>query len=100
MIKSVKIGYSEYAVCLVPAKRMGDDYGEFRSHDQEILLSQSLSGPELVATLLHEIFHGIYHQYDVKDDDNEERTVAALSNGLMAVFKDNPALLAFIKKNI
>jgi len=41
-------------------------------------------------TLIHEILHAIYREYDISDEDDEETTVTRLANGLCQVSLDNP----------
>ena len=43
-------------------------------------------------TVIHEIFHGIYHEYGVKENDTEERIVTQFATGIYQVFVDNPEL--------
>lgn len=49
-----------------------------------------------VDTLFHEILHAMYYTYGIRSGDDEERTVAAISTGLVALFRDNPWLIGFI----
>jgi hypothetical protein len=50
----------------------------------------------IVDTVLHEINHAIFWAYLLRDNDDEERTVATIATGWTQVFRDNPALLAWI----
>jgi hypothetical protein len=44
-------------------------------------------------TLVHEILHSLYREYDISDEDNEETTVTRLANGMCQVTMDNPWIL-------
>jgi len=41
-------------------------------------------------TLIHEILHALYREYNLHDDSDEEETVTRLANGLCQVTLDNP----------
>lgn len=49
-------------------------------------------------TLIHEIFHAIFFTYGIEEDDNEERTVAALGTAWVQVLRDNPELRKYIER--
>ena len=49
-------------------------------------------------SLIHEIYHAIYHTFDIEDADNEEKTVTLLSTGFTGVLMDNPKLGTLINK--
>ena len=61
-----------------------------------IQIDTSHGGYQTASTLIHEILHAIYEEYNVNGNDDEERTVRSLERGLMQVFLDNPDLLQFI----
>jgi hypothetical protein len=64
-----------------------------------ILIDTSYGDYQAASTLIHEILHAIYEEYNVEGDDGEERTVRSLGRGLMQVFLDNPDLLQFIAES-
>ena len=43
-------------------------------------------------TLLHEILHGVWNEYNLQEGDDEERTVSTMATGLTQVFLDNPKI--------
>ncbi len=49
-------------------------------------------------TLIHEIYHALWHTLDIHEGDNEERIVTVLSTGFTAVLMDNPKLDTLINK--
>jgi hypothetical protein len=51
-------------------------------------------------TLLHEISHVVWWVYNLKDEDDEERTVHTMATGLTQVFRDNPKVLEYIKESL
>jgi hypothetical protein len=74
-------------------------FGYFKRRDQVIAIDVShVSSAALADTLLHEITHAIWWVYGLEDKDEEERTVATLSTGWTQVYRDNPALLDWIRK--
>jgi hypothetical protein len=61
-----------------------------------IQIDTSYGDYQAASTLIHEILHAIYEEYNIDWNDGEERTVRSLERGLMQVFLDNPDLLHFI----
>ena len=51
-----------------------------------------------IETLLHETIHAIYHEYNIHDDDKEERIVTVFATGWQQVLTDNPDLTKLIQK--
>ena len=96
--KKVKIGCYTYAVRTWDTVGEEDGYyGSCSNRHHIIHISTSYSDEKVRATLLHEILHAIWHVWDLEDEDTEERTISALTHGLMAVINDNPKLLAGMK---
>ena len=97
--KSVRVGYRDYAVNEYDA-RMAEaerQWGWHSSglHEIQVRLS-GLRDSEIANTLLHEVLHAAYQVADIKQGDDEERTVTAIANQLTQVWRDNPELIAFI----
>ena len=105
---TIKIGYTRYDIQVWDkmTATSNEAYGEFYEKEQVIGIDGNQKGGQLVNTLLHEIMHGIIFQYGLKDglepkgDVKEEQIVNATTNGLSAVFKDNPWLLPWMQKEI
>ena len=55
-----------------------------------IKFDKNLLGTRLIETLLHEVLHAIYHEYNIKDEDEEERIITQMSTGLCQVLIENP----------
>lgn len=76
-------------------------FGEHSSLEQTIFIRETMpSAIKAVDTLLHEALHAIFWAYNVDDSDKEERTVATLSTGLTALYRDNPWLLEWIGRSL
>lgn len=72
-------------------------YAEFDATGREIRIDGNPNNHyNVLDTLLHEIMHGIYWGYNIKDEDEEERTVTAMATGLSQVLLDNPDLVKWI----
>lgn len=50
--------------------------------------------------LLHEIGHAIWHTANLRDRETEENVMIAFETGFVALYRDNPGLLDFIKKGV
>lgn len=55
---------------------------------------------DIANTLLHEILHAIWYQYQIKDEDKEERIVHTTANGLCFVMQANPDVFAWIQSQL
>lgn len=72
-------------------------WGRFEAAAQTIHLQQDMpTSAVAVDTILHEIGHAIWWAYGIQDDDKEERTVRTLATAWAQIFRDNPALIAWI----
>lgn len=71
-------------------------YGEFSSLELLIRIDLSVNPVVIANTLLHELMHAIYWVYEIRDGDDQERTVTTMATGMTQVFKDNPNIVNFI----
>lgn len=85
-------------------KRLSDDSlrGEFTDAGIHIDRKQSESG--LRDTVLHEAMHAIIYLAGIKkalelDHDDEEKLVVTLTPWILALMRDNPALVEFLMEN-
>lgn len=81
------------------ADELGVD-GDCKKHRAAIRIRDSLEDVVKVDTVLHEVIHAIYSEYNIKDDDGEEDTVQVVASGLTQVLHDNPKLLQWIKTTV
>lgn len=75
-------------------------FGEFSCMESLIRIDTSVDKVKVVDTLLHEISHAICWAYGVEDADKEERIVGTFGTAWTQIFRDNPALLDFIKEQL
>ena len=79
-----------------------DEYGRFDHEKEKIFLRSGLQGLQRHRTLLHEIIHVVWSEYDLPTDPVEETCVRRLESGLSAFIMDNPdvakALVSGISK--
>ena len=102
----VKVGYQEIDIVIEKASftKPSDSYGEFDQRKNTISIQKDLSDPDYVCTLLHEIIHAVVYYYNLTHtldtESKEENVVNGITNGLMAVFKDNPNILTEFQHKI
>lgn len=100
--KIIKIGYQDIKVSEMDF--VDESQGVYRADQSEIRIREGLEAREKLNTVLHEILHAIVYSYglknDFKDDDEEEKVVNALGNGLTEAFIRNPELMEFIKNAV
>lgn len=101
-LNKIKVAAYDIEICFWDYKeaRENNRWGEFSVNEQKIRIDNSMTGALLIDTLIHEINHAIYWAYNIEDEDKEERIVTKMSTGLTQVLRDNPELLAFIKKHL
>lgn len=93
----VRIAGLDYAIVPCDALQHQRMYGVFDANAREIRIdSNHYNHHNILDTILHEILHGVYWQYNIKSEDDEERTVTAMSTGLTQVLLDNPDLVKWI----
>ncbi len=95
---AVKVGRRVYAVedWNIRGAVGADRYGECSHTEATIRVCTAYGRHQAAATLLHEILHAVWCMWRLRDDDNEERTVGALENGIATVWVDNPQVFAWI----
>lgn len=95
---TVRVGPYHFKICKVE-KIDGEDkyFGMFHGAEEtiSIILNQP-SKTRAADTLMHEILHAIW--YTSNPNGDEEEMVSCLATALIQVFKDTPALLAWIKR--
>ena len=98
----VKVGYQEINIIIEKASfsKPSDSYGEFDHRKNVISIQEDLSDRDYACTLLHEVLHAIVYYYSLTQtgqpldtESKEETTINSITNGLMALFKDNPNIL-------
>ena len=95
---SVKIGYRHYVIEHWKG-RVGIQAGRFGECDTSLAIirvDDGWSKEKAANTLLHEIMHAIFFEYNMCDEDDEERIVCTMSNALITVMTDNPIVSLYI----
>jgi hypothetical protein len=80
-----------YAVEVV--KKKGSDYGECFVDLCSIEIASYQCDHQKRDTLLHEVMHAVDHEMDT---DMKEEQIRRMATGLLAVLRQNPALVAFL----
>jgi hypothetical protein len=94
----VIVGYRTYRIeewSPVAASGAGN-FGEACHSSAMIRVRCDLDAAEVGNTLLHEILHCCWRDGALANDDDQERVVTVLANQLMQVWRDNPAVVAFL----
>lgn len=93
----VLVGKKRYRI--VKLKPNGDFVGDCNTDLKRIRVDTS-DIEESKGTLLHEILHAIWYEYEIKERTTEESTVMKLEKGLIQVIKDNPCVLIYINQSV
>jgi hypothetical protein len=97
----VRVGPFDMAVVKLDAAAGKDDFGQFSADRLEIRLRENFVSPHLAAdTVIHEVLHALWWVMDVRPKAGEEHVVTLLSTGLTQFFRDNPAVLAWLRESL
>jgi len=96
--ETICIGYQDIEVLETDFPE--NEQGVYLSDKPQIRIQQDLSPREYLNTVLHECLHAIFYVYGakslVKDEEEEEKLVNVLGNGLAEVFSRNPELVKWV----
>jgi len=102
--KEIKIGYATFKVKHTSRKSIesAGAFGDTQFNESIINIYGNQADEEAVNTTLHELLHSINYIFSIKHKNarEEERYVRHMANALTTVFRDNPNLLLWIKKNL
>ena len=96
---SIRVGFQDFAV---EPYWHGDPpaNGEFLRDAGLIKLDTSLPTQRIAATLLHEVIHAAWDSGMLGETPDEEQAVSVLANQLAQVWRDNPALVAYLESTL
>lgn len=92
--KSIQLSYQKINVTVGPC----EDLGYYDPTDHQIRIREKQKWSEESNTLLHELFHAIYHCHNLDQKSNEEKIVSAFANGMMEAITRNPELRKYFQK--
>lgn len=99
-----KIIYLGYQDIKIVQEDLVDAQGCYQAEQSKIRIKEGMEGREQLNTVLHEILHAIVYAYglkkEFKTDEDEEKIVNALGNGLTEVLVRNKELVEFIGKSV
>lgn len=99
---SIAVGVHRYSVATDAAvcEDLRSEVKRGTVDPDRLLIRVDVSAPFTLTadTLLHEILHACWNQTPLRerDEDDEERTVTALTPLLLGVLRDNPDLVAYL----
>lgn len=106
--KSIKVGYANYLMQMFAPKIQKNDagdelqqpMGETNTQGHVVKINSEQNFDEVANTMIHELLHAMCYIFriDFKNELEEEKYVAAFSNAITTVFKDNPDLIDWIKE--
>lgn len=100
--KCVKVGAWNYEIQRWDSKDADDarKYGETSNNQKIIRVDDSFTPQQTASTLLHEIIHAIYCRWRIEKPFDEEQIVDRLTEGLSAVWRDNPEVCFWIHERL
>lgn len=102
MPEFVKVGFRQYRIVeWSPRGAMAEGCsGQCDLTMAEIRVFTGLGWNKAANTLLHEVLHAVWYFHGLSDDDNQERYVNVIANGLSAVWVDNPDVITWINDGL
>ena len=111
MKQHIKISYRDIEIKISKpdfiTDHLTDCFGQYDNRKGLIEIQEGLSNQKLLNTLLHEISHAIVDisglnksGAPLEKDDDEEIVVHQFANYFLAMCRDNPWFLDYIKENI
>jgi hypothetical protein len=100
---SVRVGPFDFEIIKWPniTASTSSRWGECSIGEQVVRIDDEIATPfKAVDTLLHEIDHAVTWAYGIKDEDKEERRVAARAVAWTQIFRDNRWLLKWIDQTL
>ncbi len=99
---SIRVGCADVTVIVWTALGAAGArrWGEWSAIEQVIRIQENMpSGPRAVEAVLHEVLHAIWWAYSMPEEKlAEEQTVSILGAAMTALWRDNPALLAWVAR--
>lgn len=91
------IGNHTYTVALGKVRRGGRaHFGMTKAAKTAIWIDDTAAPSQVRDTYLHEVLHAVIADTPVRDAENEEVMVRAITPGLLAVLRSNPDLVKFL----
>ncbi|SHH47999.1 hypothetical protein [Bradyrhizobium erythrophlei] len=104
--RRIKVGAYDWRVILNEEEADIEKCGEadFEHHVVNLWPSHLNSPDHAVGIVIHELLHVIFDNADLEGNhtspDPEEEIVIGFEQGLVALYRDNPRLLTWIKKGL
>lgn len=100
--EKIKVGPYLYNIHEVDGQWSEDHeaHGKCNTQTHNIWINTTYDSAHVLDTLLHELLHALWSQYNLKDKEEEEDVVTRLATGLVQLLLDNKHLLKFIKESL
>lgn len=92
----VLVGYRYITIILKDLGIDGDD-GQYSPEESNIFINSKKDPQEFPNTLLHELMHAVWDNYNLSELDKEEKIVTMFANGLTQIFLTNPEVLSYLQ---
>jgi len=93
---SIKVGYQTVALELASREDLIDAYGDCNHEKQRIRIGDWLKPQQAAETLIHELLHAVWPNRWSHVGDIEETLVTGLAPNIAGVWRDNPAIVAWL----
>jgi hypothetical protein len=87
----------QWQIRTADAYELGDDLGQCRADQHEIVISPNQNAETLIHTILHELVHCIELKLDL---ELTERQVDLVALGLIDLFRNNANMLSLLERQL
>jgi hypothetical protein len=100
--RKIKVGAYDWRIVLQEGDNTDHGQADFEFKRINLWPDTLIDTVHTVGIVLHEFLHAIYEDrgLDESEEDREEQIVIAYETGLVALLRDNPKLLTWIRKGL
>jgi IrrE N-terminal-like domain len=98
--KSIRVGHRDVSIVLVDGDDLDGAFGDYLASKQRIRINSGHMPQTQASTLIHELLHACWPVGPRPVTNVEESFVTSLEPMLASVWRDNPALVAWISFNL
>lgn len=106
--RKIKVGAYDWRIIIKDGADEKAGEADFEFRHINLWRDNLIDGPHAVGIVIHELFHVIFDDRSIVEalasgddhDDQEESIVVGFENGTVALLRDNPKLITWLKRGL